>query len=205
MPPPRPAIPEAGPALGVVVLLSFGSPQASHAKHALASFVPDTSQRSIGEEHGAGPSAVDGFVCDVVVMVVGVSSEDGTAGFDSCPTGVGRSTSLRRHHPTRSAIRLTAWFIDSDASSAIASETSRIDRSRNSWGYFLGACMTPLVRSDHARKPGRPNPRTALYGVTFTRPADRVLGAQLISLSARSITSQLRHAEHPKQSRAQVP
>jgi hypothetical protein len=41
--------------------------------------------------------------------------------------------------PTRSPIRLTARFIDSDGSSAIASDTSRNDLSRSSWEYFLGA------------------------------------------------------------------
>jgi hypothetical protein len=41
--------------------------------------------------------------------------------------------------PTREPIRSTAWCIDSSGSSCLASATSRIARSRNFCGYFLGA------------------------------------------------------------------
>lgn len=47
--------------------------------------------------------------------------------------------------PTLGPIRVTAAFSDNSGSSAIASLTRRIARSRNSCGYFLGAGMTPTL------------------------------------------------------------
>ena len=51
---------------------------------------------------------------------------------------------------TRGPIRCTAPFNDSPGSSAIASVTSRKARSRNSFGYFLGAATDPLSRGFNA-------------------------------------------------------
>ena len=52
--------------------------------------------------------------------------------------------------PTFGPIRRTAAFNDNVASSAIASVTSRTARSRNSFGYFLGAGTDPLSRGFRA-------------------------------------------------------
>ena len=58
--------------------------------------------------------------------------------------------------PTRSAILITGWFIDNDGSSAIASDTRGTERSRSSAGTSLVLAQPHLVvRSDHARNPGR--------------------------------------------------
>jgi hypothetical protein len=48
--------------------------------------------------------------------------------------------------PTRGPIRFTAAFSDRSGSCSRASATSRCARSRNSFGYFLGAGTTPLSR-----------------------------------------------------------
>jgi len=48
--------------------------------------------------------------------------------------------------PTFGPIRITAAFSDNPGSSTSASATSRCARSRNSFGYFLGAGMTPPFR-----------------------------------------------------------
>lgn len=47
--------------------------------------------------------------------------------------------------PTRCPILITAWFIDNEGSSFIASRTRRMERSRNSGGYFLGAGMVIIL------------------------------------------------------------
>ncbi|OIQ83605.1 hypothetical protein GALL_345930 [mine drainage metagenome] len=48
--------------------------------------------------------------------------------------------------PARGPIRPIAAFSDNDRSSAVASLSGRIARSRNSSGYFLGAGMAPRFR-----------------------------------------------------------
>lgn len=50
--------------------------------------------------------------------------------------------------PTRGPIRSTAAFNDNFASWSRASSTSRTARSRNSFGYFLGAGIAPTLPCD---------------------------------------------------------